>query len=241
MSIFQYIQSSHLAHNADCELLGIQPDMTLYMREYHEDDEATIHLMNIESAVTKSWDENDVSAQNALPADLIQPTQPRFSTALNYAGPRHRGMREAERVMDIVKPLTIQTKMQVIQHLNMSIMPMALLGIAESSVLAEALLEQPGLCMVCRRIRLAYALPQIQIDAEKQPYDYDTITLYSAHIYDYAAHESEIAPDQVLSGLPGVTLKCPMDCLIYNHHLFISESGTTDYPAAVHVWRIQPA
>lgn len=240
MSTFQYISTNYLNHQSDCELIGILPDMTLYVREYHEED-ATVHVLDSSGHLRQSFSEADFTDRGLRPANLTKPAAPRFSAALNYAGPRHRGMREAERVQDIVKPLTVQTKMQVIQHLNLDITPMALLGIAESYVLAEALIEHGQPCMVCRRIRLAYALPAIQFDAENQPYDYDTIALYSAHLYDYTAAESELAPEQVLSGLPGVRLHYPMDCLIYNQHLFIAESGHQVHTSAVHTWRIHQA
>ena len=237
MSVFQYIRTSQLNHQSDCELIGIQPDMTLYVREY-ADDEAIVHVLDGTGQLLQSFSEETFADSSIRALNLTKPTAPHLSAALNYAGPRHRGMREAERVQDIVRPLSIQTKMQVIQHLRLNIMPMALLGIAESYVLAEALIEPEKRCVVCRRIRLAYALPQIQFDAENQPYDYDTIALYSAHLYDYPSAAPALDPEQVLSGLPGVNLQYPMDCLIYNQHLFIAENGHQGRTGAVHTWRI---
>ncbi len=68
---------------------------------------------------------------------MIKPQTGWHTMALNFAGPRHRGMRAPERTLDLVRPLSIQEKMALIDRFRLDVPPPLLLGIAESYVLAE--------------------------------------------------------------------------------------------------------
>jgi hypothetical protein len=115
-------------------------------------------------------------------------------------------------------------------------LPPAILGIAESYVLSESLIIRPSIYFVCRRIRIAYALPDVRLDANNQPYDYDTLLFYTAHFFDCAQEPSIL---DLLNDLTTVPLKRPMDCLITdNNHLYIADGGGDDRLNAIHVWHL---
>jgi hypothetical protein len=145
-------------------------------------------------------------------------------------------MREAERVGELVQPFTLQEKMTLIERLALNIMPPMLLGLAESYVLAEAELARPYLYVVCRRVRLAIALPAVQTDADGQPYDYDTLVLHLAHWIDRRSPDVSLV--EVIDHLPGVTLHRPTDCIIRDGYLFISDGGGDQQKNRLHVWTI---
>jgi hypothetical protein len=235
-----YQNTLKLRHHGDCKILGITPDMTLYVEEiYGDDDWLAQHAVTLDGQFTQSVDDQHGQttyfAPLHLPDDLIRPAPITTSEALNFTGPRQRGLREPERVQEVVRPLTVATKMQIIQQLGLDLAPPLLLGIAESTVIAEAML--PPL-LVCRRLRLAYALITPQQDTDGQHYDYDTHVLYVAHRYE--TDDSELPPEIVFAGLPGVTLLRPMDCLAFNDYLFVADGGTPQRHSHIHIWRIAP-
>jgi hypothetical protein len=239
---FEFVASLPLAHSGDCSLIGVAPDLTIYAEEiYGEEGWLAQHALKLDEKTIAFSDENSGMNRDfemlTLPNDLARSQPCKHTSALNFSGPRQRGLREPERIAELVRPLTIQTKMTLIERLKLNIMPPMLLGIAESYVLAEAPLFPPDVFMVCRRLRLAYALSQAKYDADHQLYDYDTLVLYIAHDYNPRV-DDEIPPERALAGLPGVHLRRPMDCIVRDQHLFIADGGTTEQVSAVHIWRI---
>lgn len=239
---FEYITSIPLAHSGDCSLIGVTSDQTIYAEEIYGDEEwLAQHALKPDRTVVASSDENAGLNHHfemlRLPNNLARSQPCKHTIALNFGGARHRGLREPERIAELVRPLTIQAKITLIEHLRLNIMPPMLLGIAESYVLAEAPLPTPDTFMVCRRLRLACGLPQPKYDADHQPYDYDTLVLYITHDYNPRI-DDEIPPERALAGLPGIRLQRPMDCIVYDQHLFIADGGTTEQVSAIHLWRI---
>lgn len=238
---FEFVASIPLSHPGDCSLLGVSADLTIYVEEiYGEDGWIAQHALKPDKTIVASTDENAGVNRNfrtlTLPRDLVCSQSCKYTKALNFSGARHRGLRESERIAETVRPLTLQTKLALIERLHLKIPPSMLLGIAESYVLAEAVMLPPDIFMVCRRLRLAFALPQVQYDNNYQPYDYDTLVVYGAH--DYNPHiDDEIPPEHALAGLPGTSLRRPMDCIIRDHYLFIADGGINDQVSAVHIWR----
>jgi hypothetical protein len=131
--------------------------------------------------------------------------------------------------------------MQLASQLALPVPPPLIIGIAESVVLAEALITPPATFMVCRRLRLACALPETRRDSDGLPYDYDTKVIYTAHPYAADSGDIELPPDDVLGGLPGVRLRRPMDCMVCHGHLFIADGGMTDHNSRIHIWKIVQA
>ncbi|MDQ7036891.1 MAG: hypothetical protein Q9P01_19265 [Anaerolineae bacterium] len=158
----------------------------------------------------------------SIPDNMVKPYAP-FQHPLNYSGGRYRGLREADRVAQWIQPLTIMEKMPLIQALKLTLPPMLLLGIAESRVLSEAQLSDSQ-SIVCRRVRIAYALPQAQIDANGLPYDYESRLLYLAHTYDT---ETEAAPSIVtaLQGFDSMILQHPIDCIVQGSQLVLADAS----------------
>jgi len=238
----EFAASTPLIHSGDCSLIGISADLTVYAEEmYGEEGWLAQHIISPDRKIVASADENEGMNRHfetfALPDDLVRTQRCKHTAALNFGGARHRGLREPERIAELVRPLTFQTKMTMIERLKLKMSPPMLLGVAESYVLAETLIS-PDIFMVCRRLRLAYALSQPQFDSDHQPYDYDTLVLHIAHDYNPRT-DDEISPDRALAGLPGVQLRRPMDCIVRDQHLFIADGSLDEQVNAIHVWRIE--
>jgi hypothetical protein len=238
----EHYKSITLRHHGDCSLLGISPNLTIYVEEiYGEDDQLTRYKLDIDGRLTVLIDDDEGINDDALPINLARPAPIRHTTSLNFSIGRYQGMREQERIADLLQPLTIQEKMALVNHLKLAIMPPLLLGIAESTILAEALLTPPDQYLVCRRIRLAYALPQPRIDNYHQSYDYDTAVLYVAHLYDSHSDEEPLLHETITASqllLPDVKLHRPMDCLIFDNHLLIADGGDETRTSHIHIWTI---
>lgn len=236
-----YLHSIPLAHEGDCLLRGISSEGHLFIDElYGADDWLAQHVITLDGAVLHSIDEHHGENRDFLPldvpADLITPEPVNPHHRLNFGGARYRGLQEPERIAELVRPLSLPAKMQLIETLGLEITPPMLFGVAESTVLAEAALDAET-WLVCRRLRLAYRLGQVQYDEDNQPYDYDTLVLHVVHPYRPAIHDHEMPPLEVFAGLPGVVLYRPMDCLICGDYVIVAEGGDPDYPAQIHLWQ----
>ena len=236
-----HVRTLTLKHNGDCNLLGVTPDQTIYAEEvYGEDGLIAQHEVQFDGRFAQSVDEVDGAPDTmqpiSLPANAIKPKTGWHTMGLNFAGPRHRGMRAPERTADLVQPLTIEEKMTFVKRLKLDVPAPLLMGIAESYVLAESDIVRPHLYFVCRRVRLALALPEVRLDAAQQPYDYDTHVIYAAHFYD----RTEELPSGVLfDDLTSEPLHRPMDCLLLDGHLYIADGGSGARLSAIHVWKLE--
>ena len=234
-----YIKTLPLKHKGDCSLIGVAPDQTIYAEEvYGEDGWIAQHEIQFDGEITKTVDEGE-GGENLqpldVPANMTKPKTGWHTMGLNFAGPRHRGMRAPERTADLVQPLTIDEKMTFAKRLKLDLPAPMVRGIAESYVLAECDIVRPHLYFVCRRVRLALALPEERLDDEQQPYDYETRVLYAAHFYD----RNEELPNAVLfDDLTETPLARPMDCLLQGDHLYIADGGDAERVSAIHVWKL---
>lgn len=229
-----------LAHNGDCGLLGIAPGPVVYVEEFYGDDGWLAQCaLRLDGTVIAQMDEAHGARAGAppleLPANLVKPASANHTRRLNFSGPRWRGLRAEERIDDMVFPLPVAAKMALAQRAQLDVPPPLLLGIAESRVLAETQLG-PDCWLVCRRLRLAYALPQPRRADDGAPYDYDSCVLHLAHIWT-PDDDGELLTDAALAGLPGVQLHRPLDCLAAYGCLALADGGAPDRLAALHVWR----
>lgn len=239
----KHITSLSLQHSGDCGLLGVTADFTVYVEEvYGQEGWLAQHAVKLDGVLLASVDESSGAASQIaplpLPDDLVEPHRGWHTMGLNFTGPRHRGLRGPERLDDLVHPFSIQEKIALTKALGLDIAPPMLLGLAESYVLAEAVLRPPSLFVVCRRLRLAFALPEERVDADGEPYDYDTHILYVAHYYDTNAEQKPALSDILHEPHAGI-LHRPMDCLIYRDHLFVADGGSGEHKSAVRIWQIE--
>lgn len=243
---FVYEHAIPLKHHGDCALLGVDPHTRLiYSEEVYEDGEdiwMARHIHHVDGTQIDSADED--FGRNRAPRLIDAPphalrSQTGWHTqSLNFHGPRHRGMREEERIADLVRPLSVMAKMRLADHLQLQIPPPHILGLAESYVLSEVELLRPRHYIVCRRLRLAYALSQTQHDQHGQPYNYDTHVFHLLHVFDRELMDIEAPLETAFEGLPGVVLRRPLDCLRHEDRLFVADGGTSDQPGTLHLWHI---
>lgn len=236
---FTLCATHQLPAYSECALTGVLPGGDLVTIETYDDSDANptryiIHhpQQTEQSYVQRLGPDEDFS----WPARPLVPEGVHRTSALNYVGGRWRGLREAERVSDWVQPLTIMEKMALLQQLKLQLPPLMLLGIAESRVLSEAHLHD-NCYVVCRRLRLAYALTQPLQDADGLPYDYDTHAIYVAHVYD-AARDLTPSLVEVLKGPGNIALAYPLDCLVDEDRLYVVEGGTPSTPCQLHIWQV---
>lgn len=237
---FELIATFPLVYAGDCSLLGVGPDGVIYVEELYGDGWMAQHAVRADGTIRATVDERGGNADTLeplpLPDDLIQPRAGWHSMKLNYSGPRLRGLREPERTLDLVKPLSLAEKMLLHDRYALD-MPPLLLGLAESYVLAEAPLDGAGLFAVCRRVRIAAALPQPQTDADGAAYDYDTRVLYLAHLFDRDALDAPTLFDADTSLISDALCR-PMDCLTIGDRLYVADGGDGERLSAVRVFQI---
>ncbi len=242
--MLEYRTTTSLLHDGDCHLIGISADFTVYVEEiYGDSDWMAQAALTLDGQIIKSVDEDHGTASRfspiQLPGGLVRPRPVHHAAALNFRGPRLRGMREAERIREVVYPLEIAARMKLAQQFRLDIPPPLILGIAASEVLSETLVTPPHTWLVCRRLRVAYTLPQPAYDEDQQPYDYDTLVFHIAHFYNAAAGDQlETALEEGAASLPGADLRRPLDCLADRGYLFMTEGGTPGQNSRLHVWKI---
>jgi hypothetical protein len=128
--------------------------------------------------------------------------------------------------------------MQLIEVFDLDVDPTMIIGLAESHVFSEAPLDENGNLLVCRRVLLAYALQSPKVDETNRPYDYDTLPLFVVHRYG-PSDDGEVPIDRLFEPLPEVDFIRPMDCLVYQNHLFVADGGNDEYDSAVHIWKLE--
>jgi hypothetical protein len=236
-----YLTTLPLKHNGDCSLLGVTPDSTIYAEEFYgENGLVAQHELRLDGSFAQSVDEGLHTGEDlkplTLPTNAARPKPGWHAMTLNFTGARHRGMRVPERIADVVQPLALEDKMAFVDHLKLNVAPLMLLGIAESYVLAECDILRPNFYFVCRRLRFAVALPEVQYDSEQQPYDYETRVVYTAHFYD---RSEELPHAAVFTPLTDEPLYRPMDCLLLGDRLFIADGGEGERLSAIHIWQVE--
>lgn len=221
--------TTELRHSGDCAILGIADDGTVYAEELYGDDGwLAQHKIAPDGKVENSVDEAGGTALPVtplvIPEGAVAPNRVWHTMRLNYAGPRHRGLRGLERVDELVRTLTVADKFAFAKSLPVSIEPQAVIGLAESYVLSEVQVIQPDWFIVCRRIRIAYALGEEQIDRDGLPFDYDTCVLHVAHPFNREEDEIRLTTGLV-DDFFGMRLYRPMDCALVNERLYIGDGG----------------
>ena len=238
-SSFHYTCSMPLRHPGDCHINGFSPEGVLYAYEiYGEEDWMAQYAFRLDGTLVASADEADGKGYKALtlPAELIKPAGVQETRHFQFGGVRWRGIRENDRILDAVHPLTVAEKMALTSAFKLAIPLPRLLGLAESAVLAEANLPGSAVYMVCRRLRITYALGSVQYDADKLPYDYDSLTVHLIHCDDEADDEPDLVNG--LGLFPEAHLKRPMDCMVWQNWLVVADGGTEAAASAIHVWKI---
>lgn len=232
----------------DCALLGIVPHADikatrLYIEQYMPQDWVQQTILTAAGDVIQQADDRDDGPLLTLPDDRIAPEQP-FKHALQFKGLRYRGLSEEDRIADWVQGLTIMEKMPLASKLNLTVPPPMILGLAESYILSIAHLDDTGQTVVCRRIRLAYRLPQRQIDADGLPYDYDTRVVFIAHPY-HVPTDTAPALHDCIGSFADVAVQRPTACIAHDNRLYLLDCGAADdpqtHPARLHIWRIDAA
>lgn len=241
--------SVSLRYTGDCSLLGVTSDLTVYVEEsYTEYCWIAQHAIRPDGTIQQSADEQHGLRPGALltlPADLTRPDARAAALRRNFTGPRLRGLREPERVTEMVRPLTVMDKLRLAETLRLTFPAPLLLGVAEDVVLAGARLTATT-TLLCRRVRLAYALPQPQRDTDGTPYDYDTLTYHTAQLHDQAVDDDDAPPPPGLTtalDAPGEPVLRPLDCLVAHGHLFIADAGdeAAGRVSRLHRWRLTQA
>ena len=237
-----YKTTISLQYNNDCNLLGVTPDFEIYVEEIYTDDAwIAQHHYTIDgeliASVNEDYGNNPSVTPIKLPETIVRPNPGWHTMELNFVGPRHRGMRGPERIIETVRSLALPTKVAMVERFGLDIAPPMILGLAESFVISEIELLRPSVYLICRRVRIAYALPEIKYDDSNEPYDYETLVIYLAHYHD-KDRGFEPPFQDLFDVLPDVTLNRPMDCLMVNNHLFIADSGGDNAKNAIHVWEV---
>jgi hypothetical protein len=233
IDFLHYSHSLPLNHKEDCYIVGMNSDGMIYVDElYGAGDQIARYVFQLDGTLAASGDENDGHLPE-VPSNLVEPARIPAGHPLKFSGARRRGMRDADRILDWVYPISMSEKIDLSTGLN--IPPPRIIGLAESVVLAEARLNETGMSLVCRRLRIAHMLPEMKYDDQHLPYNYDTVSLYAAQYY---AATEEIGLLTLTSRLPGIQLNRPMDCMVWQKWLLVADGGTQDIKAAVHIWEI---
>ena len=206
-----------LQHHDAYTLLGVSAYQDIYAEAF-DDDVITLYHMRDDAVLTIKEMPNIA---------LYEPASSSQTQALNFAGARWRGLQAEDRIQDTTLPLSIQEKMQIVTQFKLDIMPPYIIGIAESYVVSDVALIPDQTYLVCRRLRIAYQLMKPQQDESLQPYDYDTMTVHLAQLYDL---NEDISLGDIRNQLWGVNLTKPLDCVKYEDKLVLLDGGS------VHVW-----
>ncbi len=254
-------QTLELPHNAlhcnvSLALLGLDDAGRLAVEELYQTPECATDpdedwiaqfLFDADGTLLTCYDEDCGRDTASEPLSLTgfiapPPVSPDVSHVFNYAGGRWRGLRETDRIPDVLQPLTIAEKLA----LTARSVPGPILGITESRVIAAARIDvddadHGSWTLGCRRVRITYAVP-LAYDADGLPYDYDTYVLYVAQ---WADSRNSILPPPLLTEALTVDLigVKPTDVLYdaSRARLYVADSGDATQPAAIRIFQVESA
>lgn len=222
-----------LKHTGECYLLGVS-DSKIYVEEFYDQSFIAHHEITFDGKILHTVDENfgkNEITPLQIPDGIIIP-HISLDHPLNHSGLRYQGLREEEKVMEWVQPLAVMTKMPLLKALNLTIPPMMIFGIAESRVLSQTFVDDKTQ-IVCRRIRLLRALPEIQQDNDGLPYDYDTISFSLLHTYNIETGECPLLHEAIQNQSESQN---PQDCLYIGNRLIVSNNSNGDNPNEIHIY-----
>jgi hypothetical protein len=158
--------------------------------------------------------------------------------ALNFGGARHWGLIAEDRVLHLARTLSSQDKTLLLGSGWLpDIPPSMILGLVGGYVTAEA--KFGDACLVSRRLRIAYRLPQPALDEDGRPFDYDTCEVSVLHWFfagqaDSPLHHTLLGPDEL------GPLNWPTDIIVCDGYLFVADAayGRGDLLSCVHIWRV---
>lgn len=236
ITVLEHIATHDLHYTGDCHLRGVASDGQIYADElYGADDWLAQHRLHPTDGIIETSDEangkNLNPAQIPLPDRITKPIHTSCCPALQFTGSRLRGMRLDERIEELVYPLSMEDKIQLIDFMEWDHHPTQLIGLAESTVLAHATISATEM-FVCRRLRIAYRLTN-----PTPSYDYDSLDVYLFHRYNPS---DAVMPELVdcLNDVDDVVLLRPMDCLFVDGRLYIADGGEDDEPCAIHIFNV---
>ena len=238
LTLFKHLVTHSLIYHGDCKLLGITNKGFIYAEElYGDEDWLAQHKLSVADGILETVDElageNPAITPLSLPDDLITSPIRSCCEVLTFRGARLRGIYSEERIDELVLPLTVDEKIEIVEFMEWDIEPMQIIGVAESVVLARTPLTAETY-VVCRRVRIAYRLGK-RVD---QSYDYDSLDMYLLHEFK---PKSNTVPEWVdcLNDIDDVVLLRPMDCLYHAGRLYVADGGEDDDMSAIHVFEYQ--
>lgn len=248
MVTFTHLRSIPLFYHEWCGLLGVDERLNIYVEEIYEDTWVAQYQFNFSGELIRRVDEgrgqNGHFARLELPPDLRTPQPARVAAALNYGGARWHGDLEADRVVDLAVPLSLEERQVLVKMgLQSEAMLPYILGIIHSYVLSEAEVR-PNLFVLCRRLRVAYRLRVPQVRGEDGVLEnYDSVEFALAQWFDPAQpdrplHASWLGPEAL-----GVRLNWPMDVIACGDTLFLADSAYRSGrgPSAIHIFQMHDA
>lgn len=235
----RHLATIELAHTGDCALLGVDHDGRIYVEElYGEDDWLAQHRISLEDGLLESVDERFGAvlafAPLQMPERIHRPASTKIFAHLNFSGARWRGLADAERIAEIAHHVSIADKIALLDYLGWDNDPHQLLGIVESRILSCCRYNEDAFA-VCRRIRVAFRLPDTKKNDDTLDSVYDSIPIHLFHGLCADADE--------LPGLPecltDFDLCRPIDCMAVDGKLYLADGGSGEIRCALHVFEIK--
>ena len=221
--------------------MGVTGNDFVYAEElYGDDDWLAQHKIYIYDGHMESIDEfageNLDATPMKLPPHSAVPHSKPCCNVLTFTGARLRGIQRDEPIGEMVYPLTIEDKVELTEYMEWDILPMQIIGIAESAVLSHTSLPDETI-MVCRRVRVVYRMTE-PAQQDGVPYDYDSLEVYLLHEFDPQTKELPELVD-CLNDMDDVVLLRPMDCLYHNGRLYVADGGEEGDVSAIHIFDYQ--
>ena len=226
-----------LRHAGDVSLLAARED-EVWVEETYGDLWVAQHEVHVEVGLVASVDEDEGRAGDLKPLDIpagaFAPRRAWAALRLNMVGARDHGLRDEDRLNDVLRPLSVEDKFAVAAWLGVP--APSLLGLAERYVLAECALAAPDDLLLCLRLRFAVAVPR-HTGADGLACDYVSRVGYVLQRW----HVGDDAPplEGWLNGLPGAALKRPMDIQRIDDRLLVAEGSEGERAAALCVLQLE--
>jgi hypothetical protein len=203
---------------------------------YGDEDWLAQYCLDASGQIVGRFDEADNTGKRSRLLDIPQrlaapaPLSDREQVAIPLV--RLQGDRAAERIDDLMYPLTMAEKLWL--GTQSGVPAPLILGIGGRELVAQARLPHSGEMVVCVKSWITQALTEARYDPLDGRCTYASIVVYSLHEFDA---DGEIHMDQGITALGGIDFKQPMDLLATADRLFMVDGNWAGGAGYVHGWR----
>ena len=238
MQTVNHLCTIPLQYTGICHILAVTDQQTIIVEEYYANHfVAQHHIEPPDRFIITTDEKHGQSCLVPIPTpagSAVPPTTNPIPKLEHRTGAPQHGIRADDRIDSLVYPLTMSDKIRLAEQVPVPAPPPMLIGLSESRVLSNLTLPNDHR-LICRHLRLAYALMTEKTLPSGQRINYNTVTI---HRLQFLPDDESFTPLTLTGLYTDEHLHRPTQCMRHGDRIYIADSGG-DQPNRVHIYHVQ--